>query len=98
MESINYNQKETKRGPGCFNYFSHIIWFCGGKPGCAKKRKIKSNSNYMSGKQPTQAFYARPIYFPQLKDKADDRLQNLAANRPWIQNLDAAVLDLVLRL
>lgn len=39
MVRINYNQKETKRRPWCFNYFSHIIWFCGGKPGPAKKRK-----------------------------------------------------------
>lgn len=50
MVRINYNQKETKRRPGCFNYFSLIIWFCGGKPGTAKKRKMKSNLNYMERK------------------------------------------------
>lgn len=50
MVRINYNQKETKRRPGCFNYFSHIIWFCGGKPYAAKKRKMKSDLNYTERK------------------------------------------------
>lgn len=39
MVRINYNQKETKRRAGCFNYFLYIIWFCGGKCGTAKKRR-----------------------------------------------------------
>lgn len=47
MVRINYNQKETKRRPGCFNYFLHIIWFCGGKRSTAKKREMKRNLNYM---------------------------------------------------
>lgn len=41
MVCINYNQKETKRRPGCFNYFSHIIWFLWGqaRPYWEKKKK-----------------------------------------------------------
>lgn len=50
MVHINYNQKETERRPRCFNYFSHIIWFCGGKPCTAKKRKMKRDLNYMERK------------------------------------------------
>lgn len=92
MVRINYNQKETKRRPWCFNYFSHIIWFCGGKPGTAKKRKMKSNLNYMERK--CRGFLHMVHLFPTTVDKADDYPQNLAVNCPWKQNLDAATLYL----
>ena len=70
MVRINYNQKETKRRPGCFNYFSHIIWFCGGKPGTAKKRKMKSDLNYMERK--CRGFVHTVHLFSTTVDKADD--------------------------
>ena len=49
MVHINYNQKETKRRAAHFNYFSHIIWFCGGKSDIAKKSRMKTKQNYMEG-------------------------------------------------
>lgn len=64
MVHINYNQKETKRRAGCFNYFSHIIWFCGGKPDTAKKSKMKRALNYM-GRESAEAFYTWSIHSPQ---------------------------------
>lgn len=92
MVCINYNQKETKRRPGCFNYFSHIIWFCGGKSGTTKKRKMKRNLNYMERK--CRGFLHTVHLFSTTADKADDLPQNRAVNCPWTQTLDVAMLDL----
>lgn len=85
MVYINYNQKETKQRPGCFNYFSHIIWFCGGKKGTTKKRKMKRNSNYMERKCRGCVHTLHP--FSTTVDKVDDLPQNLSLNCCWVQNV-----------
>lgn len=56
MVRINYNQKETERRPGClFNCLLRIIWFCQGRPGPTKKRKMKKRLK-LHGKESAAAF------------------------------------------
>lgn len=89
MVYINYNQKETKSRPGCFNYFSHIIWFVGTRKALPKKKDKKELK--LHGKK--SAVFVHTVHlFSTTVDKADDLPQNLTSNCPWIQN--EAMLDL----
>lgn len=90
MVCIIYNQKETKQRPRCFNYFLHIIWFCGGKKVLTKKRKMKRNSNYMERK--CRGFVHTLHLFPTAVDKVEDLPVNLTVNGPWV--MIVTMLDL----
>lgn len=64
MVYINYNQKETKSRPGCFNYFSHIIWFVGTRKALPKKKDKKELK--LHGKKSAEVWDTQSIHSPQL--------------------------------
>lgn len=70
MVHINYNQTETKRRPGRFNYFSHIIWFYGARK--AQQRGEDEKELKLHGKKVPRLYMHTRHPFPTAVDAADD--------------------------
>lgn len=71
MVHINCNQTETKRRPGQFNFFSHIIWFYGARK--AQQRGKDEKELKLHGEKKVQRLCTYTLHpFSTAVDRADD--------------------------